>query len=730
MKKMIIFLLFFELIFFTSCSEKHLVKIDIEGEGIVYSDDKIVSSFFIEEDEKVLLKAEESEHYSFKGYYINDKKVTSSKEYLVSNIKEDTIIKALFTINEIKEEKQKIVDLLNMNQKEVQVNGIIKAVSNDYSILEDETGLILIENDDNDFQIGDEITIKGIVEITNDSFYIKNLKQVIYNNENIVNFEMDEFSKEEFKKFKTSESYYKKENLNLDFDVNENYFFIDDEKIEVFNYSDEIKEKIQNISNKEFCGYFVRKSKLMFMIVDVVDYETAFIDTITLYTINDLHGVIDEDYTSSGMAKISTFLKTKKDDLTCIISAGDMFQGTALSSSTRGKVMVDIMNEIGFDAMTIGNHEFDWGSENIVKFMDGKEENGEADFPFLCCNIIDNTTLELASFCTPYTTFQKGNYKIGVIGVIGRNQKSDILASLVKNYTFKEELPQIKKYTEILRKEEKCDIVVVSCHFDSEDINSDLASLDGIFKVDAIINGHTHQSYTSENNLPGRAPLQVIQTGSYGKYLGEIKIYIDSKTKKVVDSSSQLIDTKTISLNGDQKIKDILTNYNEYIEKANEELGQNLNTFYQQEGGLYICNVMKEYTSSDIAIMNSGGVRGLGFPIFEGSMITYGSVFEMLPFENVIVTVELKGSTLSKIMDRSGLFFSTNVDQESKTVDGKKLDLNKYYKVVTNDFLFEKENYPFDEGINSNRINEILRDIIAIEIKNNANKNGVFDITK
>ncbi len=84
----------------------------------------------------------------------------------------------------------------------------------------------------------------------------------------------------------------------------------------------------------------------------------------------------------AGIYKIGDFLikeKQNSPETTLIISAGDMFQGTAVSSMTRGrKPVVDAMNIIGFDAMTLGNHEFDWGIDVVLKYQDGKEENGEA----------------------------------------------------------------------------------------------------------------------------------------------------------------------------------------------------------------------------------------------------------------------------------------------------------------------------------------------------------------
>ena len=254
-----------------------------------------------------------------------------------------------------------------------------------------------------------------------------------------------------------------------------------------------------------FLGWYVDDFKVN--IIDAGNYnlkakwqEVGDMDEVTLniYSINDFHGSIFEDGSNAGISKLGLYLSDLDQNTSIILSAGDMFQGTAVSSMSRGKVVVDAMNYIGFDAMTIGNHEFDWGDTEISKFVDGQSDNGEVNFPLLGANIIDKRTNEIAAFAKPYAVFEKSGVKIGVIGIIGHDQEYDILASYVKNYSFEDELEAIKKYSYILRTQEMCDIVIVSCHTDTEMINQQLLNLSGDYQVDAILNGHTHQSYYGE----------------------------------------------------------------------------------------------------------------------------------------------------------------------------------------------------------------------------------------
>ena len=134
--------------------------------------------------------------------------------------------------------------------------------------------------------------------------------------------------------------------------------------------------------------------------IDIKEGQVA----ISMYGVNDLHGAIFEENGEPGIAKISTYLKEKRaenEEGTLIFSAGDMFQGTAVSSLTKGRVVVDAMNEIGFDAMGIGNHEFDWGISDIEKFLDGDAETNKMNFPLLGANIIEKATGEAVPFTKP-----------------------------------------------------------------------------------------------------------------------------------------------------------------------------------------------------------------------------------------------------------------------------------------------------------------------------------------
>ena len=450
----------------------------------------------------------------------------------------------------------------------------------------------------------------------------------------------------------------------------------------------------------------------------------------TIFTINDFHGMLLESSSYAGISRIADYLIEEKEanpDNTLILSAGDMFQGTAVSSMSRGRAVVDVMNHIGFDAMTLGNHEFDWGDEVIMAYRDGKEENGELDCPYLGANIIDKRTGEIASWVEPYTVIEKAGFRIGVIGVIGDDQESDILQTYMKNYEFTREINAISEYAEILRTKEKCEIVIVSAHNDTSSYNRNLAKLSGDRRIDIVVNGHTHQYYEEsiDSYRNGYADLQVIQTGCYGSYIGKVTIAIDNKTKMTVDSSAKNLRATAYCKTNNEEIDDILTNYQDYIDLSNSKLGVSGVNLYQEQGGVWASNVLRDSTNSDFGVCNKGGIRGNGFPIYSRSDITYGDIFEIMPFENSICTVSLKGSDVIRLLGY-GVFFSDNVDAVNSTINGVKIDSSKTYKVATIDFIYVKSNYPFVNGTDGKFTNILFRDALVNDVIENVKENGTF----
>lgn len=631
-----------------------------------------------------------------------------------------------------------IEDLYKDTITKAKIKGTIVATNNKNFLLKDETGYIeVLIGAFHDYQVGQIVNVEGVISTSNTVKQITPSQDINITDQKPYEEEATAIDDSYLIEYLSKEkqdlvgAYVKIEGAYTIDSANHNLTVSGFEGIvNMGNPNINIIESITEGGVIIVEGYLTGINSGNYIQIMPTRAEDKYIENINeeivIYSLNDLHGVISPTNKSSGMSAISRYIKENKNELTVILSAGDMFQGTAVSSMTRGKAMVEIMNEIGFDAMTIGNHEFDWGIEEILKYNDGNKENIEANFKLLAANIQDKLTGNLASWATPYTVLQKGDYKIGVVGVLGQDQTSDILASYVNNYNFTDELTAIKKYTQILRTTEKCDIVIASCHLDTSDINNKLSALTGDFKIDAIINGHTHQYYYGDLTYGRTVPLPYVQSGSYGQYLGKITLTVNKYTKQVIDGSADELVTNNFGTRGDEEIDNIMVKYQTEIDKANEELGICGVTTYQSDGAQWAADTLRKNYNTQVSVVNSGGIRGLGFPLYANSMITYGDVFEIMPFENTVVTVSITGASLIKILNYSGLYFSGNVDADSKKVDGVVIKENEMYTISTIDYLYEKTNYPFLSGTNADLTGDIFRDVLAAEVKANVQANGKF----
>lgn len=451
-----------------------------------------------------------------------------------------------------------------------------------------------------------------------------------------------------------------------------------------------------------------------------------------IFSLNDLHGAIFPNEGEASLSVTGNFLMNEKKnnpDTTIILSGGDMFQGTAVSSMTRGAAICDIMNVIGFDAMAIGNHEFDWGVEQLLKLHDNNKENGEADFPFLAANIVYKDTKKQVEWSTPYEIIERSNVKIGIIGLIGENQINDILASIVAPFEFSDQVEAVKKYAKELREEKNCELIIVVTHdgglsMDTtneieESIVGKLAHLTGSYRVDAILNAHTHRYYYGEYTVSGHT-VPFVQSGNNGKYIGNIEIEYNKKIKEIVDISVNNITAKNLKNGESSEINNVLTKYQSYIDLSQSILAK-LEIYYSRiDIAYWIAKAMMDRANCDVGIINFGGVRNS----FHNEDISYGDVFQILPFENAAVKITMTGKQIKD----SGFIDSGEVAFVSKYSD---FEDNKNYNVCVIDYVFEKVSYQhiFSSAKNVVKTNEVVRDWIVEAIINKAkDNNDVFTL--
>ena len=245
--------------------------------------------------------------------------------------------------------------------------------------------------------------------------------------------------------------------------------------------------------------------------------DSAMSDDIVILYENDVHCVVE------GYSKIAA-LKTELQETYAhvgVVSGGDFVQGNSLGVVSKGQYIVELMNLVGYDAVTLGNHEFDNGIDSLAARLH------EATFKVVCTNYeVSGTPLE--DVVKKTVIFSRAGWKIGVIG-LGVNPEGLILKSNFGDVQYLEPIAVANHYADSLKQHCGCDVVVALSHlgsaYDTENIEPcDEYLAQNSSSIDIIMGGHTHKQVCKKCvNLKGDSVL-LIQSGKSGAYLGKVKL--------------------------------------------------------------------------------------------------------------------------------------------------------------------------------------------------------------
>lgn len=437
--------------------------------------------------------------------------------------------------------------------------------------------------------------------------------------------------------------------------------------------------------------------------------DVVVVNYLDILYLNDFHGSIEKGSEELGFAYIANYVnyfRNSNPDGVLLLAGGDMFQGSALSNYYQGRSTLEIMNAMGFDAMTLGNHEFDWGIDVVTNYFDGNPSNGEATFPLLGANVYYQGTQNIVNHIDPYTIIEKGDTKIGIIGTMGYGLESSIAQSKIDGYVFASPADIIGDYAEHLRTVEGVDYVFAMAH-DSGDINTTVGNFTGNQRVDIIFNAHSHQRYISNS---GNA--LVIQSSSNGKYVGTIRINL--ATNEITATN---VKTHSSLNTADSAVQDLINTFKAETDVLfNTPIITSARYIPTTTLSDWLADLMRQVTNADIAFHNYGGTRDY---ISNGESITLGKLYKIFPFDNTIKTVYLDGAVINTFLGKGNAYSSTITNFQSGTL----------YKVATNDYLFDKTDNPFIYGTNPNFDGTLLRDMVFHELDLQSDVYSTFDTT-
>jgi len=460
------------------------------------------------------------------------------------------------------------------------------------------------------------------------------------------------------------------------------------------------------------------------LVLGSISFVLAAEKEIVILSINDFHGSLAPAGSNVGAAKLVDAMKTEKaknPEGTIIVSAGDNYQGSALSNLLYGEPVSAMLKEMGLELSAVGNHEFDWGVDRISKWA---EDGG---FTFVCTNIYDIRTNEPVDWAEPFVIIEKEGVKVGFIGLATPETAYKTLKANVVNYEFRDPVEVITEWVPKV-KDAGADIIVALTHLGSfqdkeGNITGEAAALCAVDGVDAVISAHTHMRVSG---LVDGKPL--VQAYKNGRTIAKITFVLDENNELLsAEPSLDNLYERADTLKDDANT---LAIYNKYEEELGPVLGKVLGKTtvtldhdrYAGPSllGEWSCDIMRNKAGVQIAMTNGGGLR---VPVPAGE-ITAGILYEVMPFDNTLYTMKLSGADIKANIEHgimnddigwiqiSGVRVTYNSEAEAGNritsmvlEDGTPVEMDEYYTVVTNDFMFTGgDNYNFEnskDGLNT-----------------------------
>lgn len=456
----------------------------------------------------------------------------------------------------------------------------------------------------------------------------------------------------------------------------------------------------------------------------------AFAQTrLRILHVNDFHGYAQPHAPAGMKDKIGgaaylaahiDALKKDNDGNVLLLAAGDMIQGHPWANFNEGRAVIELMNAMKFDAMVLGNHEFDFGGKVL------EQRIREANFPVLAANV------EGIAGVKPYVIRKTGGVRVGLLGIISEHTPVHTHPQNVAGVRFFPSDSTVRKYLPELRK--KADIIILLTHIGYRE---DRLLSEKIKGVTAIIGGHSHTKVTDPQVIDGTI---ILQAWEHGKSVGILDIEIDNG--KITSLRGTLEDIKPTGPYRDD-VAAIVSVYEGSLDKAMQQVIGN--TKVDLEGshvrsretnlGNFITDAMRKDANTEVAFINGGAIRtGIS-----AGPITVRDIYTVLPFTGYTVVMELRGDELRRALEHalaageegsggflqvSGMKFTYDPAAAAGSrikaiaVNGSPLEKARKYSIATSDFLVAGgDGYSFFKAIRQKRVQGQGKEIRTLVIE-------------
>ena len=418
----------------------------------------------------------------------------------------------------------------------------------------------------------------------------------------------------------------------------------------------------------------------------------AEVRTLTILHTNDLHSRLSPLANHhGGFAYLASVIRQQREGCTdCIVlNAGDLAQGTPVSTIYKGAPVFEIANLLGFDAFALGNHDFDYGWQQTRRFI------GMSKYPMISSNIVDAQNRLFTE--KPWLILKVNGLRIGIIGAMTDNLRYLTTTSLMGEWHTTPVVETVRRYVAELRPQ--TDLIVVLAHIGPDEEKAFLAETN----VPVIVSGHLHNGMEQAMTTPDHI---LVRVRGYGEQLGRLELKVDTQKKAVVSWAWKyvVVDNETT-----KPAADVAALVKVWEDKVAEVVDHPLATSKRQlakaEVRTLLEQAMIQASGADFAFMNSGGVRD----ILPAGQLLVRHVWNIMPFDNRVAWGVFKGRDLPEIVKKNHT-----------------LDPDKDYKLAVPDFVAENQSAPdtlntkglkfeYDSGLLRDALETLIRDRKVIE---------------
>ncbi|MDG2142208.1 MAG: bifunctional UDP-sugar hydrolase/5'-nucleotidase [Planctomycetota bacterium] len=378
-----------------------------------------------------------------------------------------------------------------------------------------------------------------------------------------------------------------------------------------------------------------------------------------------------------------------------LVDGGDWFQGTPEGNLGQGKPFVSALMELGYDGLAVGNHELDHGLKVIGSMI------AECKVPALAANVLTKEGGEHVDWCEPYRIVTLGDLRVGIVGLLTPSTPS-ITHEDASSLFFEDPAVSLKRVQTELA--DRVDWVLPITHLG---VTADRRLAKAVPELEVIVGGHSH-TYLKDGVRQGET--LIVQSGSKASAIGRIDLWFDPKDWTLVEVKNRMVDlvddpartdrNESVEARCEEMIAESEKVMNQVVGDLADPFERRFHRVHSCAGGNFLTDRMRAAAGADVAFQNRGGIR-CDLP---AGPITRRNLFELLPFGNRLVLMELSGSDLYECIRMSvegtahtGLEVSGVTVLWTEAGDGYKLtgvevggtpiDLDAKYKVATNNFL-------------------------------------------